>query len=675
MRNRATKALGALLVACASAGTSIHAAAAPATVEDFFRHPAMSDARMSPDGKLLAVLLVGSSGRRVVGIVDVDGKADSRIVAAFSDADVRSFHWVNDRRLVFDATDLSTATGEHYGAGLYAVNTDGSGFRRLIRRQWGSSSDSSTRIESRELTWNHHLHDTLRDGSDDIIVERVTYSAVGEPLSVALLRVNTVTGVASGISPGAPAGTLYWVVDAKGEPRAALSVNEDKERVHWRDRASGTWTQLHESPLYAPTMWPVAVDGAGNFFVEAPRGDDAGTTALYRYDLANRKPEAEPVLSLSGFDFDGALVFDTQRSTLIGVRYHNDAAGTVWFEPALRALQERVDKLLPATVNALSCVDCAHVLVRAASDRQPPRFLLFDPKEGSLTQVGSARPWIDPKAMAERSFTRIKARDGLEIPTYITRPISGKGPWPAVVLVHGGPWVRGGDWEWEAEAQFLASRGYLVVEPEFRGSTGFGARHFRAGFKQWGLAMQDDLADAALWAVQQGLADRARIAIAGASYGGYATLMGLVRHPELYRCGFEWVGVTDIGLMYSITWSDLADISRRYSMPVRIGDPVKDAAQLEATSPVKQAAKIRQPLLLAYGSSDRRVPLEHGTAFRDAVSAHNKNVEWVVYPEEGHGFVLTKNSVDFWTRVERFLARNLQPAPSAAAPAPVTPGS
>ena len=117
--------------------------------------------------------------------------------------------------------------------------------------------------------------------------------------------------------------------------------------------------------------------------------------------------------------------------------------------------------------------------------------------------------------MAERSFTRIKARDGLEIPTYITRPISGKGPWPAVVLVHGGPWVRGGDWEWEAEAQFLASRGYLVVEPEFRGSTGFGARHFRAGFKQWGLAMQDDLADAALWAVQQGLADRARIAIAG----------------------------------------------------------------------------------------------------------------------------------------------------------------
>ena len=141
---------------------------------------------------------------------------------------------------MFDATDLSTATGEPYGAGLYAVNADGSGLRRLVRRQGGTSSDSSTRIESRELTWNHHLHDTLRDGSDDIIVSRVAYSDVGEPLSVALLRVNTVTGAATSITAGAPAGTRSWVVDAKGEPRAAVSMNEDKQRIYWRDGASGT---------------------------------------------------------------------------------------------------------------------------------------------------------------------------------------------------------------------------------------------------------------------------------------------------------------------------------------------------------------------------------------------------------------------------------------------------
>jgi len=306
------------------------------------------------------------------------------------------------------------------------------------------------------------------------------------------------------------------------------------------------------------------------------------------------------------------------------------------------------------------------VLVRAASDRQSAVYWLYDTRVDRLERVAAERPWIDPKAMAERSFVRIQARDGLEIPTYLTQP-RGKGPWPTVVLVHGGPWVRGGDWEWDAEAQFLASRGYLVIEPESRGSLGFGARHFRAGFRQWGLAMQDDVADATLWAVQRGLADRSRTCIAGASYGGYAALMGLVRHPELYRCAVNWVGVTDIDLMYTIAWSDLSDDWKRHGMPVLVGDREKDAAQLAATSPLKQAERITQPLLMAYGSNDRRVPVDHGMRFRDAVSAHNKQVEWVVYPEEGHGFLLVKNKVDFWSRVEKFLARQIgAPAPSPA---------
>jgi dipeptidyl aminopeptidase/acylaminoacyl peptidase len=192
-------------------------------------------------------------------------------------------------------------------------------------------------------------------------------------------------------------------------------------------------------------------------------------------------------------------------------------------------------------------------------------------------------------------------------------------------------------------------------------------RHFRAGFKQWGLAMQDDVADAALWAVEQKLADRSRICIAGASYGGHATLMGLVRHPELYRCGVNWVGITDIELMYSIHWSDISRMSKRYGMPHMIGDREKDAAPFAATSPLKQAAKITQPLLMAYGGSDRRVPIEHGTRFRDAATQHNQNVEWIVYGDEGR-FLRVKNRVDFWTRVEKFLARQLQPAQPAKAP-------
>jgi dipeptidyl aminopeptidase/acylaminoacyl peptidase len=231
-----------------------------------------------------------------------------------------------------------------------------------------------------------------------------------------------------------------------------------------------------------------------------------------------------------------------------------------------------------------------------------------------------------------------------------------------VVLVHGGPWTRGGSWIWADDPQFLATRGYVVIEPEFRGSIGYGEALFRAGFKQWGLAMQDDLADAARWAIAQGYADPKRLCIAGASYGGYATLMGLLRDPDLYRCGINWVGVTDIELMYTARWGDFSDQIKQFGLPVLVGDPKKDAEQLRNTSPLQQAARINRPLLLAYGGEDHRVPIEHGRSFYRAIVKTNPNVEWVLYPDEGHGWLLEKNRYDFYTRVEKFLARHLKGA-------------
>jgi dipeptidyl aminopeptidase/acylaminoacyl peptidase len=351
---------------------------------------------------------------------------------------------------------------------------------------------------------------------------------------------------------------------------------------------------------------------------------------------------------------------------MLGVRYLTDARATQWFDPEMKKIQEQVDALLPGTVNLLDCGQCdqrERVLVTSYADRQPATYRLFSGKTGTLAPITDSRPWIKPKTMAARDMVRIDARDGESMPVHVTRPNGQKTPLPTVVLVHGGPFVRGGEWEWDAESQFLASRGYVVVEPEFRGSTGFGFKHFRAGWKQWGLAMQDDVADAALWAVKQGYADPKRICIAGASYGGYATLMGLANDPDLFKCGVNWVGVTDIDLMYSIHWSDSSDVWKRYGMPRLVGDRKRDAEQLAATSPVKLASKLTQPLLMAYGGVDVRVPIDHGTIFRDAVRKTNKDVEWVAYPEEGHGWLLPANNVDFWTRVERFLDKNLKNAP------------
>jgi dipeptidyl aminopeptidase/acylaminoacyl peptidase len=300
------------------------------------------------------------------------------------------------------------------------------------------------------------------------------------------------------------------------------------------------------------------------------------------------------------------------------------------------------------------------VVISSFSDRQPTVYTLYDREADSYQPIGAQHPKLDPRQMAQRDFQRIAARDGLVFPLHVTTP-AGKGPWPMVVLVHGGPYVRGGRWQWDADSQFLASRGYLVVEPEYRGSTGYGWTLFRAGWKQWGLKMQDDMADAARWAIAQGLADPQRVCIAGASYGGYAVLMGLIRDPDLYRCGVAWAAVTDIGLMYDLNWSDLSDVWQQHGMPALIGDKVADAEQLAATSPLKQAARLKRPLLLVHGGDDRRVPADHFTRFRDAVTQSNPHVETLLFPEEGHGFFKPENRYEFWSRVERFLGQQLAP--------------
>jgi dipeptidyl aminopeptidase/acylaminoacyl peptidase len=273
-------------------------------------------------------------------------------------------------------------------------------------------------------------------------------------------------------------------------------------------------------------------------------------------------------------------------------------------------------------------------------------------------------PAIDPGQMASVDFRRIQARDGRDLPVWLTLPAGHKPgtPAPAIVLVHGGPWVRGGTWAWEPMAQFLASRGFLVISPEFRGSRGYGQAHFHAGRKQWGRAMQDDVADALLWARKQGLAND-RACIAGASYGGYATLMGLVRHPELYRCGIAWVAVTDpFLLLQGSIWvnDDISGAGRRYTLPELVGDPKADVDMLTAVSPLAQAERIQAPLLLAFGESDLRVPLAHGQRLRAALRKAGREPEWVSYANEGHSWRLPQTHVDFARRVEDFLARHLR---------------
>ena len=652
-------ALSALM---AGAVCAAPAADTPPPAIAFFQHAAIHRVALSPDARYVAVRAGAPDRKDYLAVIDLATNKPT-VVAAFDDADVDDFEWVNGTRLVFDLTEKNTGQGDlRHGPGLYAVDRDGQHFAQLADRYFDSASRHELIGKVPMQPWNTFLMRQRPRKDDMIYVSRPIWDGGDEHLYTDLVRLNTRTGHAQTIPrPGPVTG---WLLDHEGEPRLATAVKDGRMTIYYRDPADqDKWRTLAQFAAYTASegaFSPVGFGPDGTLYVAAHNGHD--TEALYAYDLKAGKLAAEPLLVTKGYDFDGSLV--KSRTKLLGALITTDARSNEWFDPGMKALQDKLDKLLPATVNLIDVPadDSPWVLVRSYSDAIPMRYTLYNTATGQFNDIGSSRPAIDPKRMGRQQMVRYKARDGLEIPALLTLPRGANKNLPMVVLVHGGPWVHGAVWGWNPDSQFLASRGYAVLEPDFRGSTGYGFHHYHAGWKQWGRAMQDDVADGTRWAIAQGYADPKRICIAGASYGGYATLMGLVNDPDLYKCGVDWVGVTDINLMYTGAWSrasDLSDQWKAYGMPELIGDRVKDAAQLKATSPIEQAGRITQPVLLAYGGVDRRVPLYHGQKFHDAVTKTNKNVEWIEYPEEGHGWHLPKNSVDFWTRVEAFLGKNI----------------
>jgi len=652
------------LILCSAAPLHAAAPAALPPIEAFFANPVLAGAKLSPSARYLAAVS-GAPGRRdSLVVIDLKEKS-AKLVAGYGNVDILHFEWVNDGRLVFNVTDRQVAPGGQYmAAGLYAVDKDGGQLRQLAERRGDAQDTTSSRIGRRILPWHTFMMDGRgAQNSEFIYAESYDYDdGSGELKTVNLLKLNTLTGAVQTVQR--PARVKDWMLDHKGEPRLATAVENGVTTIWYRDPANNGWRVLSTFSTYQggkDAFDPLGFGSDGMLYVTAHGGAD--TTSVYTVDPATGKRSAQPVVVTPGYDFAGSLIRSGDK--LLGIRVRTDAAGTVWLDPAMAKVQQQLDSVLPGTINLMSFPSSNHAewaLVQSYSDVKPPFYTLYNIKTGALDPVGQAYPGIDPARMGRQDPVRYKARDGMEIPALLTLPANGAKNAPLVVLVHGGPYVHGNNWGWYPDTQFLASRGYAVLEPDFRGSTGYGDKHFRAGWKQWGLKMQDDIADGARWAIAQGIADPQRICIAGASYGGYATLMGLGNDPDLYKCGVSWVGVTDINLLYDGHWSFTSDMTeqwKQYGMPDMIGDQVKDAAQLKATSPIQQAARIKAPLLLAYGGVDRRVPMYHGSKFLDAVKPTNSQVEWIAYQDEGHGWRLPANRVDFWSRVEKFLDKNI----------------
>ena len=640
---------GAVCVFLLLTSAAAFAAEAPPVVapEAFFKHADYGYLRMSPSGKYIGGL-VPARGRRSLAVLDVVANKIAAL-STFDGGDIVAFDWVNDDRIVFTIADLQAGLGDDRGGGLFAINRDGTDFRELaptIKKQ----------IAQMHFVGRYTILLTpLRDGTDDVLV----ISNESNRRYPDVYRVNTKTGRRALKSLDKPGDVVQWVADREGAVRAAVAEEKGTvTRLYWRPAEDAKWVQLGEYQTRGARLAPVGFDGDGSLIVAS--NVDRDSFALYRYDTAGHKL-GELLVAHPHADMTQGLRFDRVKNRVVGVQYDAARPGAAWFDEDWARLQATVDASLPNRTNVLTRGDAPRVLVFSYTDRDPGAYYLLDLENRKLEFLVATRKAIRPETMPAREPVRYAARDGLEIPAYVTLPgnVAPKNL-PLVVYVHGGPWVRGGHWAWNAEAAYLASLGYAVIEPDFRGSTGWGRKLFEAGFKEWGRAMQDDLNDAVDWLAKQGTIDPKRVCIMGASYGGYAVMMGLARDPERWKCGVNYVGVTDINLMFDVTWSDFSNLDFiRYTAKEMIGDPDKDAAQFKATSPLDNAARIRAPVLMAYGAQDRRVPLVHGEKMRGLLQAQGTPVEWVVYSEEGHGFQLEVNRFDFYGRVAKFLAANL----------------
>jgi len=644
--------------------------AAPPPAEVFFGNADIVEAALSPSGRQIA--FTSALGAKQVSLLVFDlapGGQTTRIVE-LSRGDVRDVQWVSDSRLVFNLASHSVYGHPAHPPILWAVDSDGRKPRQLMRRKDLLVAQRGD-VPERILDWNHRLltvpTQRTGEGKGEVLMTEFTADEHHTELPLWLNTRDGNTWRPTDLQ--APPNTTGWLADSNGDLRVALTRHRQRQAAYWRAPASKTWQLLYESDLGDAPFTVHDVDDAGNLYV-VHRHDPDGLKVLARYDFERRAPALRPLVMTPGFDFDGQLVKDGGR--VLGVRLTVDGETTVWFDDTLKALQQQADKYFPGSINHIECSRCGAAdmvaMVRSSSDRDPGQLWLYQAKpadgDKAWRLISPVRKDVKPEVMAEVTLHRIAARDGRDLPAWVTRAPGSKLPQPAVVLIHDGPWARGNAWGWHAEAQFLASRGYVVVEPEMRGSTGFGDAHFRAGFKQWGRAMQDDVTDALRWVQAQGMASE-RACIAGAGYGGYSALMGLIQDPAIYLCGVAWAAVTDLDLLVSGSWwitDDIGKTVRQYALPEMVGDPVADAEQLTAVSPVKQAGRLKAPVLLAVGETDLQVPPEHSERMRKALRDAGNAPVWATYAGEGHSLTFAKNRIDFAERVEAFLAKYLGPA-------------
>lgn len=613
--------------------------------ELFFDNPEISGGQLSPDGKYLS-FIKPYNGVMNIWVKKFDEAFDAaRPLTADVQRPVRSYFWSRDGKYILYAQDK----GGDENFNIYSVDPsapDAAGAGVPENRDLTNLKGVRVQIYSVPKTDPDVIYIGLNDR---------------DPAWHDLYKMKLSSGERTLLRQNSPEDRITgWIFDWNDELRLAMRSNFDGSNDILRVDENGF------TPIYSTNVFESAYPAGFSkdnqkVYLVTNKGDDVDLTRLVLFDLKTLKEEFVEADPLKRVDLDNVSFSEVTRE-IVFTTYEDDRLRYYWKDNSLKEDYDLISKQLPGVEPyfARTTADERYWIIGSYSDVDPGTTYLFDRKTKKLTFQYRPRPNIPVEHMAHMKAIRYPSSDGLEIPAYLTLPkgIEHKNL-PLIVMPHGGPWARSG-WGFNSYAQFLANRGYAVLDPNFRASTGYGKSFVNAGNKEWGRKMQDDITWGVKYLVEQGIVDPEKVGIMGGSYGGYATLAGLAFTPDVFACGVSIVGPSNlITLLNSIPpyWESIRKV-----FYLRMGDPStpEGEADLKAMSPLFSADKIKSPLLVVQGANDPRVKQHESDQIVVALRDRGFDVEYIVAPDEGHGFARPVNNMAMLAAAEKFLSKHLR---------------
>jgi dipeptidyl aminopeptidase/acylaminoacyl peptidase len=607
----------------------------PVPIEALADVPFISDPLLSPDGKHL-VARINEGGKEALALYDLTAPRDAPPKLIPHMGGIHWFGWAGNGRVLV-------------GSSIFSIIIATLPIQMTRLASYEVATGKSVPIQAGEGLMGDSVIFTDPDGRFVLLSAQKSWDQ-----SPSVWRADLSTGAATEIQRK-KADIWSWFVDDAGTVRGGISYSSNGWTIYRRDPASGDLKRASTGKI-APDR-ESAIDSigllAGGDSGIIVTNERTGRFGVYRYDL-NAQAIGEPIFENAEADVTKPQVSADGR-TVEAVYYEDDLPRVAWLTPELKQLQAQLDKVFPAKVNRVLNLsrDRNMALIWSGGADDPGTYYVFDRKAKRMDAFAAPYDKLVGRRLAPVEPVRYAARDGLQIRAYLTLPAAREAKaLPLIVMPHGGPFARS-SFEFDPLAQLLASRGYAVLQPNFRGSTGFGRDFVERGYGEWGRKMQDDLDDGVAWLAGQGTIDPKRVCIVGASYGGYAALWGAIRNPEIYRCAVSLAGVTDIRAM--LKFDARAMVATRYWKLWQRKVEGEEKRDLAAVSPLQQAARLHVPVLIAHGELDGNVPADQSRLMIKALKDRGAVVQSAFYPRAGHGFTLSEDSADFMKRVEAFL--------------------